>query len=249
MPWIITTPFAVPAYESAISGDGPVAWWRMSEPGSTESDASGNGHTLTAVGAGHLRQQTSLLPSGEGRATDLPGSGSAHYTFNEAAQLQPTTAISVECWFNADDKNTAFAQLAAGSPTDASGWKLYYGFNSPKLRWYIGTDVGPNNNSIGAAYIEYDPGPPLQNNVTYHVVGTYTSGSRILYVNGVNVLSDAKLGNIKYTDVVVPVDGLVGAEVFAGSVQNYYNGRVQEIVVFDYELTPTQVMAHYQAGL
>ncbi|MDW7641546.1 MAG: LamG domain-containing protein [Nitrosarchaeum sp.] len=78
----------------------------------------------------------------------------------------------------------------------------------------------------------------------YQVVGTYTSGSRRLYINGVLVNSDAQTGTIA-TDSGGMSIGAYGG--FSGSRGYYYNGNLSICRVYNRALTAAEVSQNYNA--
>ena len=249
-------PTAVSGYANEVLADTPVAYWRCGESaGPTLADSSGNGFTATEQGAAMQYNQTDLIvaPDADGA---VAGNGVLldNWTFGTPALLQPTVAVSVECWFRPSTINDALVNMMAATPADCSGYKLLYGFGGNHFRWYIGTTGGGSNaNSAGAGYIQsptsYPPGS------TYHVVGTFTAGSRILYVNGTPVASDTKGGTLKYG---IPsggffnaATGIIGNEIFSDMLQTptALDGIIDEIAIYDSVLSPARITAHYNEGL
>jgi len=241
-------------YESLILQDGPIAYWRAGESsGPTLADSSGNGFTATENGA-PMRYGEPGLISGASDNDGAVGGNNAladHWNFGQSSILEPTKTVSIECWCKPPNVNEALIQYASGSTLDFSGYKLIYGFNVGTFRFYLGTVDGPNQNTAGNAYLQGNVFPAGS---IYHVVGTYTSGSRILYVNGVLDASDTKTGDIKYTPVSGQAPGgLIGNEYNNGSLQGpqpatALEGIVDELAIYDRVLTPTEVLNHYNAG-
>lgn len=243
-------------YEGLILAAGPVAYWRMDETaGPTLADATGNGHTATENGASMRYQEAGLITGAPDNMFSAGGNNvlADHWNFGSNAAFEPTDAISVELWVRPPGSNEALFSYSSQNASEMAGYKIIYGFNEQRFRWYVGTTDGPNGNTNGNAYIK-DPGNSAFNQ-NYHVVGTYTSGSRILYVNGVEVESDGKTGNIQYPTVsgVAPV-GLLGNEYFNGNLQGpqpatALSGLLDEVAVYNRVLTPTEVLNHYNAGV
>lgn len=78
----------------------------------------------------------------------------------------------------------------------------------------------------------------------YQVVGTYTSGSRILYINGVQVNSDSFVGTIDTNSGGMSI-GVYGG--YAGDRGYYYNGNLAINRVYNRVLTPNEVLQNYNA--
>jgi hypothetical protein len=76
------------------------------------------------------------------------------------------------------------------------------------------------------------------------VVGTYTSGARRLYINGVLVNSDGQSGTIA-TNTNGSSIGVYGG--FNGSRGYYYNGSLAICKVYNRALAPNEVLQNYNA--
>jgi hypothetical protein len=78
----------------------------------------------------------------------------------------------------------------------------------------------------------------------YQVVGTYTSGSRRLYINGVLVNSDTQTGTIATNSGGMSI-GVYGG--FSGSRGYYYNGNLSSCKVYNRALTASEVSQNFNA--
>jgi len=76
------------------------------------------------------------------------------------------------------------------------------------------------------------------------VVGTYTSGTRRLYINGMLVNSDGQTGTIA-TNTNGSSIGVYGG--FNGSRGYYYNGSLAICKVYNRALSPVEVLQNYTA--
>jgi hypothetical protein len=75
----------------------------------------------------------------------------------------------------------------------------------------------------------------------FQVVGTYTSGSRILYINGVQVNSDAQTGTISTN----------ASGMYIGSYNSggyYYNGALSICRVYNRVLSAAEVLQNFNAA-
>jgi hypothetical protein len=95
----------------------------------------------------------------------------------------------------------------------------------------------------------------------YHLVGVWdgASGTAYLYINGVtNVVftgTPAGVGLLTSTTTNTALPGAalvsIGARTSAQSVNNYdlqFKGRIDDVAIYNYVLTPIQVRADYVAG-
>jgi len=79
----------------------------------------------------------------------------------------------------------------------------------------------------------------------FQVVATFTSGSRILYVNGVQKNSDTATGIISTNNNGMSI-GVYGG--YNGSRDYYYNGDIAIVRIYNKVLTPTEVLNNYNAN-
>lgn len=92
-----------------------------------------------------------------------------------------------------------------------------------------------------ASWSQYTASSNMTVNAWNHVVGTYTSGTRVTYVNGTAVTSDSQSGVLNTN---------AGGQ-YIGSYNSggyYYNGQIGMVKVYNRVLTATEVQRNYQAG-
>lgn len=77
-----------------------------------------------------------------------------------------------------------------------------------------------------------------------HIVGTYTSGSRILYVNGIVVGSDAQAGAISSDANGISIGAYGG---FNGGRGYYYNGEIGMVRIYNRVLSAEEVRQNFEA--
>jgi hypothetical protein len=78
----------------------------------------------------------------------------------------------------------------------------------------------------------------------YQVVGTFTSGARRLYINGVLVNSDTQSGTITTNANGMSI-GVYGG--FNGSRGYYYNGNIASVKIYNRELTASEIQQNFNA--
>ena len=78
----------------------------------------------------------------------------------------------------------------------------------------------------------------------FQVVGTFTSGSRRLYVNGIQKNSDSATGTINTNNNGMSI-GVFGG--YNGGRDYYYNGDIAIVRVYNKVLTPTEILNNYNA--
>jgi hypothetical protein len=78
----------------------------------------------------------------------------------------------------------------------------------------------------------------------YQVVGTYTSGTRRLYINGIQVNSDTQSGTIATNSGGMSI-GVYGG--YSGGRGYYYNGNLAACRIYNRALTAAEVSQNYNA--
>ena len=151
----------------------------------------------------------------------------------DCAMLNPAN-ISLEAWIKIS--NTLSGYGVVFLKTTTINWTDGFGLTgvgiSPPSR------LGFWINSYNINYTTYD----LDIGVLYHVVGTYDGANKRLYVNGVQVASAAYSTPISHpaTTPLTIGNGLGGV---------VFNGDIKGAKMYNFALTPLQVMDSYQKGL
>lgn len=78
----------------------------------------------------------------------------------------------------------------------------------------------------------------------YQVVGTYTSGTRRLYINGTLVNSDSQIGTINTDNRGMSI-GVYGG--YSGSRGYYYNGNIASVKVYNKALSAAEISQNFNA--
>ena len=186
--------------------------------GTTVSDASGYGNTGTIANA------TWTTAGAYGRALMFNGTN-ARITIPDAASLHLTSGMTLEAWVNPSAVSSAWRDV------------IYKGTNNYDLEATSTTSGRPaggatisstNGWTIGTAAL------PL--NTWTHLAATYDGTELRLYVNGVQVASQPRTGNILTSTSALEIGG--------NSVSgHFFQGMIDEVRVFNVALTPTQIQS------
>ena len=220
---------------------GLVAWWKFDEgSGSTATDSSGNGNTGTLVNsptwvAGHAVNALSF--NGSNQYVNLPTTG-----INQDNQ-----AFSVSAWINTND--ITVYQKIVGNSTPHGAWGVNNGYTA-LFGINGGGSVGFYFGKTQVWYAVQNTGDLLSNNTWYHLVGTYdgslsTSGIKI-YVDGVlqSTTPDGSFGSTpSATDL-----WKIGGDGASGNIENVFNGSIDEVRIYNRELTPTEITNIYNGN-
>ena len=124
-------------------------------------------------------------------------------------------------WFEKGQVNTQYALFQEGVNIT---WRQYF-------------TTLPGINSLTATTATY-----MNTSNWYQVVGTFTTGSRILYINGVQVNSDSQAGTIATNT------GGQWIGVYGGAAGYFYNGSLSICRVYNRVLTAAEVLQNFNAS-
>ncbi|HET7814090.1 MAG TPA: LamG-like jellyroll fold domain-containing protein, partial [Candidatus Baltobacteraceae bacterium] len=152
-------------YSTTILNDGPAAYYRLDDSGTTTAaDSSGNNLNGT-IGASVTTGAAGLLTSVSDAAMAFPGTQNAASTVNVAANglLQPASAISLEAWIKFTANPATYAVVVGyGSDSFYAPYDLFFrAGNQLVAQFYLSSGV-----------LEV-PGPALKANTVYHIVSTF----------------------------------------------------------------------------
>ena len=229
-----------------IKSSKPVAWWRMGD------NDNGTGTVVTDVGLGsnHATMNgdvsfVSDVPAvwnGNINSVDLDGSndyidcgGDADFSFTDGAGND--SAFSVSAWVKLD-ANTRARVVSKGN-----------------MEWLFGTNgnrrfslhlFSDDNNS---AYIGQIEGSSLPTGVWHHLVATYDGSNSSTGIKLYRAGSSVGMGGIAAGTYagMASQQGALRIGQWPGD-STAMDGLVDEVAVFDYELTPSQVSDIYNNG-
>lgn len=231
-------------YPSTVASLNPVGYWRLNEPVSpTLNYALGtvtNFGSLGAVANGTYYHSSTLQEPGV-LTTDpcvkLDGA-SQYIDVPYSPALNTNGPFSVEFWANQ-------TVIAAGAKSgvmsfDGSTGFLFYTDNND-FHWGFRVFFGS-----GRTYVK-DTGPDNQPNTWYHVVGVFDGTLVHIYVNGVeNTAPQAIGGNGYVPNTTAPLR--IGAGNPAGAASLFFPGWMDEVAVYPYALSSSQIAAHHDAA-
>ncbi|HYT58842.1 MAG TPA: tandem-95 repeat protein [Haliangiales bacterium] len=195
---------------------GLVAMYSFDEgTGTTVTDLSGTANTGTISGA-------TWTTSGKyGKALQFNGTSSL-VTINDAASLDLTTAMTLEAWVNPSVVSSAWRDV------------IYKGNDIYLL---MGTTPNGGVPSLGGTFANslFSPSSLALNTWT-HLAGTYDGAMMRLYINGVQVASQAQTGNI-----LTSTDPLqIGGDSLYGQ---YFQGMIDEVRVYNRALSQSEIQS------
>lgn len=230
-------------YRSQVLADGPASYWQLGDPegSTTAADASGRGvdgvvlpgATFGFDGVPQLGPDTALRLSGSDAAVASPTatSGSNRY--------------SVEAWVKTSDdgggKLFGFGSSQSGlsATTDRHVWLGLDG------RLTFGNAQGIARRTVGGSR-----SPVVADGRWHHVVATLGYSGMRLYVDGVQVdaRTDTRRGGNYFGYWRLGGDTLAGWPGATG-VDRYLRGSIDEVAVYNYELSADAVAGHHRAAV
>ncbi|MCH7535689.1 MAG: T9SS type A sorting domain-containing protein, partial [Bacteroidetes bacterium] len=169
--------------------------------------------------------------------------GDADYiSFGNIIDVSTQSAITISGWFNVENlvnssiwytgitfgkKMTGQVTLRITNPTD----KLFQAGIADEIQ-----GVGSSSTSdLPANYGEW-----------YHVAGVFQDKNPLLYVNGVlqTPTSTTGTGGV-FSDVPSTAELDIGRSFSNGDVQNFYQGKIDDVSIYDYALTNSEIQDLY----
>ncbi|HVQ90242.1 MAG TPA: LamG-like jellyroll fold domain-containing protein [Mycobacteriales bacterium] len=188
--------------------------------GSTVTDASGGGNNGTLTG-------TSWSTTGRSGGA-LSFNGTAGWvTVADTAALHLTTGMTVEAWVR-PASTSGWRSVLTKERTGGLSYALYGYANSGKPPAVYGNTGGSDSGASA--------GPALPLNAWSHLAGTYDGSTLRLYVNGVQVATQALTGSLLASTAPLRIGG--------NSVWGeYFSGLIDEVRVYNRALSPAEIQS------
>jgi hypothetical protein len=217
----------------------PYALWHLNESsGLTAADSSGNSRNGTLT-----NMETGDWTAGKlNNCLDFDGTNE-YVDCGAIAGFERDEAFSVEFWFKTSLARTQFI-LAKQDDSTKRGWSAYIRQASGNFRlaFFLG-----NNNTSNYIAVEYPM--DVNDNLFHHGCITY-DGSSI--AAGVNVFVDGdNTGNVVILDalsatIINSATCQIGTR--GGSSSFAFDGLIDEVAIYELELSSAQVAARYNTG-
>jgi hypothetical protein len=171
--------------------------------------------------------------SGNNKYFSFDGATSNRLLRISNSTILDTQTPSVEVWIKTNSTNQNGFWFEKG--TVNSQYSLFQGGDSVYWRQNFGTfnQLITTNTAAG-----------LNTSNWFQVVGTFITGSRKLYVNGILKNSDSQTGTIATNNGGMSI-GVYGG--YAGSRGFYYNGDIAIVRVYNKALSASEVLTNYYA--
>jgi len=220
--------FSVP-YDQAVVSDNPVGYYRLGEAsGTTAADASDSNLDGTYVGGPLLGRPGALAGD---TAVEFRSGVADHVAIPYGAAQDVDDVFSIELWVKRTELNpsgpsqTMICRPPSGVCVrfEADEVQLYYDYNGV----------------TSTATVT----PPITDTSSFHHVVITKDGSRIRsYLDGA-LNTDVSVAFL--ADMFTPTGGSTYLGTADGSDTTPFPGLLDEVAIYDYELTQAQVTAHY----
>lgn len=226
-----TPPVPTDAYASAVRASGPSAYWRLGESsGTVAADSSGSLQPGTYTGSVTLGSPGALK-----NVADTSVTFSGGQVIGSSTITNPKV-FTVEAWVRT---------------TSTSGGKIV-GFGDSRTGLSSSYDRGVHMTADGRLVFSVLTGVPttLQTMTAYnddawhHVVASQGPEGMRLYVDGTLVAQNTETRTAAYTGY-----WHVGGDRAAGISSTAFNGRIDDVAVYDSALSATTVALHHEIGV
>ncbi|MCB9793715.1 MAG: LamG domain-containing protein [Alphaproteobacteria bacterium] len=220
--------------------DDTLGFWSFEAgTGSTAFDASAWGHDGIITGA-------SWTTSGyQGGALDFDGSNDDVEL--PYSTLEPTTGFTISAWVSPDSlRASSWDSIVSRGSTGTTAElgccadPYYVGYYRTDMSFYTDSTSSLGGIVDGGGYSGHVGG-------WHHVLVTadYSSGARVIYVDGAQTATD---GNAPSTPIFDGAPTRFGADTNSGSAVLPFDGRIDEIKIFDCPVDAGQAAADYSSG-
>ncbi len=210
---------------------GLVAWWKLDErDGRTAADSSGNGHDAAVQGNPTWRPAGGRV----GGAIALDGDGDFLEVANESA-FDFTGGVTVAAWIRAESLDKPWQAIITKGEW---AWRLQRNEETNTLEFACSGVHVPSESAYGSLYGTRE----LKLGEWCHAAGTYDGKRMALYVDGALDTAQAAWGPVGVDDEPV----LIGEN--AAEKGRFWNGLIDDIRIYNYGLTESQVKELYNQG-
>jgi PKD repeat protein len=230
----ITVPAAATSFTATFAGTAaPALTLRLpfdEASGTVAADTSGLGNNGTLVN--NPTRVTGMVGS---RALSFNGTNS-YVRVNGTASLNvPRNAITVAAWVFRTANQTGWRSIVSRQQGTGTSEHFTLAFNNNSYRWLVKTQT--SSAQLGGA-------APVGQWI--HLAGTYDGAAVKLYVNGVQQFTTPLTGTIAGSTNPLIIAGNINAGGAAPS--ELFNGRIDEVRVYDRALSTAEIAILMQGG-
>ena len=218
-------------YAQVVLADTPVGYWKLDDPsGTTVVDSSTVASNGTYVNSPTLG--VAGAASGTGTSVTFTGASSQYANLGTASQHDVGDVFSVEAFFkSSDSSNAAHTIISAGNNVGSNaGFQVRVSFGVVQITKF----------TFGASVISTIS---VTDGAWHHIICTKNGAAQKIWIDGVDCT-----GTITNKTCLTTGMMTIGAAWLLTAYADYANATLDEVSLYNYVLTPTQVAAHYAAS-
>jgi len=165
-------------------------------------------------------------------SVDFDGTNDYIITAYNAA-LNPSS-FTVEAWVKVEGGANTFRTILSSRNISAGNGFGYILYATDTNKYSLWTGTG------GASFSKVDSASTIKLNAWTHVAGTFSAGTLKIYVNGVLAGKAAGTYSANTTRGL-----LIGAGVNETPLNFYFNGKIDEVKIWNYAMTDSQIKSNF----
>lgn len=239
---------ATTTYDDAVLADNPAGYWPLAPGVTTDQTGHGLNGTFTGNPAGTVMMNgdAAIVFNGVDQYFTIPD--------NDYLEITRTGVLTVEAWMRPDVlqftnyESSGYVHWMGKGETGQHSWvaRMYNYTNAENRPNRISGYSFNLSGGLGAGSYFQDSvtaGEWIHYTLVINTVDTsssYPTGYTKLFKNGVLRDQDSLSG---YN--IIPGNGTAPMRVGTRDLASFFEGAVGKVAVYDYELTPNQLTAHY----
>jgi hypothetical protein len=231
------------SYSTVILSDAPVGYYRLGDPGTqvAATDASGNGRD-GIYSRGVVGDVAGAIVGDTDTAAQFDGSTAYVNVINDASNTGAFTlrnSFSLEAWVINGGQAVVNPSRSPLGRIVSNGWPGNIGYG-----WGILGDNGMRFTTYGI--FDYDSHQSqVPQDGSWHYVAVVFDGSNTanFYIDGVltDAISASRPANLAALDLMIGRNP-------ASTAEEFFNGSIDEVAIYNYELSDLQILAHFQVA-
>jgi hypothetical protein len=230
-------------YRDTVWADNPTCYFRLDEAGGDPfADEMGGPPARPQPTANLARNQPPLLPSGEGRSLGFTTGG---------VEIPAPTGIgnlnTVECWVREDASSADYRRTLLWAPPAGGVGFPWLFFCLETIAEVVNGPFDRYSASTAAQRRDADLPAAVPRGTPFHYAWTRpATNEQHLYINGVEVVHDT---GAHFGTGLPGGDWTLGAgTAWPDNWGGQFRGRAQELAIYPYALSSTQVQDHWNAA-
>ena len=224
-----------------LASTNPIHWWRFEETSGTTAIDSGSGGI------------DGTLINGVTRSTDVPTipfstksillDGVDDYVdMGNILDFTNTDAFSISCWFKRTRTGVSeFLVSKQDSTSNSRGYTLLIPFDDNKVTVVI------RNNTATSGRLIVDCATVITDTNWHNIIMTYDGSSN---VSGINLYLDGNNDTgVTSGTLSATISNTASFQIGAKNAANEFSGNIDEVVIWDSELSASDVTSIYNSGV